>query len=191
MNFKDKAHMKMNRLMHVSLKRQRGFGMLEVGLAFLIIAVAVIWAVYQYNSSRGDTKVQNEVSDITRLLAKTQNAYSSLPDYTGATTQVLINNNVFIPRWVNGARTAVVNNFNGAVTAAPGTLVNANDSIVYTSAGYDGNACADIPARMANATRRMDINGTTVKPDGGNVNPALVGTSCLVNANTITYYVGK
>lgn len=192
MAFKDKAKVALTTLgARATRRNQRGFGMIEVGLALLIIALGVIFAVSQYNSSRSDSKSQNEVADITRLLAKAQDAYSSLPDYSGVTTAVLINNNVFTSRWVNAARTGVVNNYNGAVTAAPATLVNTNDSIAFTSVSYDRDACSNIPSKMANATRRMDINGTTVKPDGGNVNPNVVGTSCLDTGNTITYFVGK
>lgn len=173
------------------LRAQRGIAMIEVGLALLIIIAASIYAVIQYNASRSDSKVQNEVTDTTRYLSKTQDAYSSLPDYAGVTTAVLIGNNVFNPRMVNAARTAVVNNFNGAVTAAPATLVNANDSAAVTSVGYDRSACAALPNKLSNAVRRMDINGTTVKPDGGNLDPTLVSTSCLANGNTIIFYAGK
>ena len=176
---------------HMGRKRQQGFTMLELGLVLLIAAILGFIAVRQYNGSRSDSKSQDEVSEMTRTLSKIQAAYSSLPDYAGVTTQVLINNNVFDDSWVNTARTAVLNNFNGAVTAAPFTLTNANDAVAVTSAGYDRAACGNLPMKVANAVRRLDINGTTVMPVGGAVSPALVGTSCLANGNTFILYVGK
>ncbi|WP_432262847.1 type 4 pilus major pilin [Cupriavidus sp. TMH.W2] len=175
----------------IGRKRQQGFTMMELGLVLIVAVVLVFAAVRMYNGSRADSKAQSEVGDITRVLAKTQDSYSALPDYTGVTTAVLINNNVFPTGWVNAARTAVVNNFNGAVTAAPFTLVNANDAVAVTSASYDRASCSSLPMKVSNAVRRLDINGTTVMPLGGAVDPALVGTSCLANGNTFIYYVGK
>lgn len=175
----------------LSQVRQRGFGMLEIGLALLVVAVAIVWAYEQYKGSRSDEKAQDEVADVTRFVSKTQEVYSVLPDYTGVTTLVLIGNNVFNARSVNAARTAVTNRYGGAVTGAPATLVTANDAVAFTSTGYDREGCGNIPNKVANGLRRIDINGTTVKADGANLDPNQVAAACQANANSLIYYVGK
>lgn len=173
------------------LRKQKGMTMIEMGLVIIIGVVLTVIGLRWYQSTRNDTRLQSEVSEMTRTMAKITDAYQAAPDFTGLTTAVAIGNNVFPTDKVNGARTAVLNNYNGAVTVAPATLVNSNDSAALTAGAYDRDSCAQLPNKLAGVMRRIDVNGTTVKPDGGAVDPSLVSNACLANANQLTYYGSK
>jgi type II secretory pathway pseudopilin PulG len=178
--------------LNVKLASQKGFGLLEIGLALLVVAVLGIYAYGQYADSRDETVSSAEVSDMTLYWAKTQQRYSSNPSYAGLTTAGLIGANVFPHSMDLVPGTSVVNKYQGTVAAAAVTLTTAGDGVEFTMSGYPQNGCASVVPKVANGARKIDVNGTIVKPLDGALNVTGLGTACLASsANVIKFSIGR
>jgi Tfp pilus assembly protein PilE len=173
-------------------KRQGGFGLLELGLVLLIVSVLGIYAYQQYASNRDESLAQSEVADITSYWAKTQERYSNQQAYTGLDTATLIQANVFPASMTLVANTSVQDKYQGALTAAPGTLKTADDAVVFTAKNYTPAGCASVVPKVANGARKIEIGSTTVKEDGGKLDIKLLGSECSKDTvGDVKYYIGR
>lgn len=178
-------------LRRVNVARQKGFGLLEIGLALLIVAGLGIVAYNAYSDTNLETKLQSEKADMTLVFANAQHKFINQGDYSNATTAVLISNGVFLKSMVSG--TSALNRFQGAITVQPATLLTANDGLAFISPKYSAEACRSVPLQLSKGVRTIAINGTPVLSDGGAVDLAALGSACTAGGanNTITYTIGK
>ena len=167
---------------------QKGFGLLEIGLALLVVAVLGIYAYSQYADSRDETVSSAEVSDMTLYWAKTQQRYASNPSYQGLTIAGLIGANVFPHSMDLVPGSSVVNKYQGTVGASPVNLTTAGDGVEFTLSGYPQNGCASVVPKVANGARKIDVNGTIVKPLDGTLNITALGTACTATSNNVVKF---
>lgn len=175
---------------NIALKK--GFGLLEIGLALLVVAVLGIYSYGQYASAREETLAQSEVADMTSYWAKTQQRYANQSNYAGLTALALVQSNVF-PKSMNLiANTSVQNKYNGALAAAPINLTGTLDGVKFTLSGYNKAGCTDVIPKVANGARRIIVNGAAVKPLDATLNIALLGGSCTdTNTNVLEFDIGR
>lgn len=175
-----------------SLATQKGFGLLELGLALLVIAVLGIYAYGQYASAREETQAQSEVADITSYWAKSQERYANQRNYTGLTTVALIQSNVFPASMILVPSVSVINKYQGNVTAAASTLTTADDGVDFTVSGYSTPGCSSVVPKVSNGARRITIGGTVVKPLDGQLDIAALGTQCSASpVGAVVYSIGR
>lgn len=176
-----------------SVSRQSGFGLLEVVLSLLVVAILGIVAYNQYNDSRTEQRIQQEAGNIQRIAAKIQEKYNGAQNFTGVTLAGLIGNSIFPANMVNGAN--VRNSYNGAVTVAIASLggAGANDAVNITEAALPTDACTGLITKSAGAMARVDVGAVTVKPYQGVLDVNAVGVECAksATANTVSFYVMK
>jgi type II secretory pathway pseudopilin PulG len=173
------------------LSLQKGFGLLEIGLALLIIAILGIYAYSQYNASRAEAQANGVVADFTSYAAKTQQRWTGQTSYSGVTLAQLIAAGVFPSNMVLST-TSVNNKFNGAVTVAVTNLTGTNDGLAFTEGGYTQEGCQAILPKVASVARKIDVGATNVKPLDGTLNMATVGTVCAGTPPlSVTYTIGR
>lgn len=177
----------MKRTVHIT--RQRGSFLMELSLGLLILALLGLFAYQSFNSSRESTRIQEEVSDITKYIAATQSLYTAMPDFSGVTTDVLRTNKIFPDSMVSGS--TVSNKLAGTVTAAANQLVNPADTVLFTLTNYTEDACKKVIPKIGSGARTISANGTVIKPTDGVLDVPAIGTSCTTSENTVTFVVSK
>ena len=105
------------------------------------------------------------------------------------TTAELLATGVFPASMAQGAN--VVNKYQGKVTVEPNSLLNPNDSVMFTSTNYSLVGCREVVPRMAAVARTVSVNGTVVKPLDMPLVRETLGSACTVAVNTITFAVSK
>lgn len=174
------------------LRQQRGYSLVELSIVVAIIALLIYGVVKLVNGVIADHKANAELSEMPTIITKIQKIYANRPNFSGATQAILVNNNAFPADWVVAGSTNLVNRWSGTVTLAVATIgAIANNAITLTTAGVPDSECKSIVPGMDDSVRTTTVNGTVVKQDKQQSDPALTGTSCNTGSNTIVYTFSK
>ncbi|HDR9034167.1 TPA: hypothetical protein QDB07_001636 [Burkholderia vietnamiensis] len=174
------------------LHKQMGYTLIELSIAGAIIALLIYGAVKLVNGVIADNRANAELKELPLVISKVQKIYANRPNFSGATQAILVNNGAFPSDWVVPASTNLVNRWSGTVTLGVTTIGGvANNAISLTTTGVPNSECESIVPGMDNSVRTTTVNGTLVKQDGQNSDPALTGTNCTASQNTIVYVFSK
>lgn len=89
---------------HKEIKHQQGFSLIELSLVLAIIAVIIIGAIILYNSLTGNVKNEDMAKQISMISQGVNKLYRpSGGDYTGLTTQTVVNAGFVMPDMLHGA----------------------------------------------------------------------------------------
>lgn len=171
-----------------TIRKNSGFGLVEVMLAIIVVAILGNFAYGRYTSSREDTKAEQEKGDIISTMGKLQDKFSSHPDYSTVTLQVLIDNGVFPSHVSRG--TTVTNQFSGNVTVTKVTTINADDSVKFTTDNYSLDGCRSVVPKIDSGSVSISVNGTQVKAPNAKLLMDKLGQACTT-ASKIEYVVAK
>ncbi|SAL08009.1 hypothetical protein AWB81_08503 [Caballeronia arationis] len=110
------------------------------------------------------------------------NATQNDADFSSETLTVLAQNHAFDSAGsrVASDKSSVKGMFNGTVTAAVGTLVTSNDSLVVTYP-VTSTVCSLSAAALVTVYTQVTVNGTTIFSPTTTYNPATVATACASN----------
>lgn len=142
-----------------------------VALLSLAAVVAILYMVF------GSNKIQNTITDVTQLQAKSQAHYAGQSTFTTLTNTVAIGGKLAPASMISG--TALVNPFGGVVTIA----VNAGNASQFdiTETGLPADACAKVIVGMGSAVAlKVNTVAQTLPLDAG----AAI-TACNTASNTI------
>lgn len=175
---------------------QRGVSLINIAIILVVSALLTSAALLYYNRYTTKTRVQNEIQTITDLRANVVAYGARVGQFTAtnSTLAALAGQNFFPAQNVSGtgANLAVTNQWGGALTVALGTLVNAGDSLVFTSAGIPNAACAEVAGSLDNVASVISINDKQTKAAGGVTTAADVTTNCSSNdQNKVTVTLAK
>jgi prepilin-type N-terminal cleavage/methylation domain-containing protein len=171
-------------------KLQSGFTLVELGIVVAIAAVIIGLGLVVVPSILASVRANSEVSDLPTIATKVQKTFANVPNYSTLTQAIAVGMRVFPDATVAGV--TVTNRWGGAVTIAPSTIVLANDAFTLTSVGVPAAECVQIAQGMERNARIISIAGVVVKPDGGGLDLAKVGTQCgLATTSTMVYTFGK
>lgn len=172
-------------------RKQRGVSMIDVGIWAAVALGVVMIFVKGVAPVLAQNKARDEITEMAKVVSSIQAKWTNSPNFTGVTLANLIANDVFPPSWVQSA-TAASNRWGGAITMNVTTMVTAGDSMEIVTAGVPSTECKSIIPGLANTMRVVSVAGTVVKPNGGVVDMAALGTQCNSASNvTITYQLGK
>nr|WP_284502794.1 MULTISPECIES: type 4 pilus major pilin [unclassified Caballeronia] len=110
------------------------------------------------------------------------NATQNDADFSSETLTVLAQNHAFDSAGsrVASDKSAVKGMFNGTVTAAVGTLVTSNDSLILTYP-VTSTVCSLSAAALITVYTQVTVNGTTIFSPTVTFNPQTVATACASN----------
>ena len=117
------------------LKRQTGFGLLELMLSMVIVALLLIMATRYYQSARSNARINEGVGLISSILNAANNIAIGSGSYSGATTSAIV---PYLPSNEQGSdKTSIVNPWGGEVTVTPSGTNNTLLTIVLPGLGDD------------------------------------------------------
>jgi hypothetical protein len=164
-------------------KKQSGeLSMIEAGA---VMAGAALLALAVYAGGKyvldliHSSQFKSEVQMFhTGILNATQND----ADFSSETLTVLAQNHAFDSAGsrVASDKSAVKGMFNGTVTAAVGTLVTSNDSLILTYP-VTSTVCSLSAAALITVYTQVTVNGTTIFSPTVTFNPQTVATACASN----------
>lgn len=192
--------------MKARIVKQRGFTLIEIGVVFLLIAIAAVLIFARFGDSRDSGNVNTVASDLSRVAVSTSTVFPNPQTFAPlgaavntANCAILINNGLFQGtsfRAVGGAAPDLRHTFDdGTVGCGAATLVNANDGFTLQFNGLRDDVCSKlVRAAEANA-RRVNVNGNVVKALNGQLNAATLGTQCTaagtVNNQVVAFAYGR
>ena len=192
---------------------QKGYTIIELGIALTIIAVLIVAGLAGVTTVLNNSKANSQIEESGIVLAKLQSTLTST-SVSGMTTAVAVGSSYFPTSRVSGtgSTTAVASRFNGsefvrsnstALTATEGVVAAIGGGAIYTITGVPRAVCANIATSLAtlanaawiyNATPDEGTSGavtnltaatTQIKAPGGQVQGARVGTQCNL-ADTVS-----
>jgi len=179
----------LSRRRFVACKFESGFTLGELGLVLLIVAIISMFAYPKFIEYSETVVAAEEADNITQYVSKMKAAHSTDSDFSLVTTSELLATGIFPASMVQGSN--VVNKYQGKVTVEPNSLINPNDSVIFTSTNYSLAGCREVVPRMAAVARTVSVNGTVVKPLDTPLVRETLGSACTVAVNTITFAVSK
>jgi Tfp pilus assembly protein PilE len=172
-------------------RTQLGLTMVEAGVVLILLAGLTYFAYNQFSASQRRNQVRENVTAITDLAAAIKQKFGYTNRYGAVTTAILVQSNT-IPVELHASTTTAINNFGGAITAAPTTLVSTNDAVRLSWANVPDNQCVDIVVGAENTARRVRVAGVEVKPNNGTLNLGTATTQCLSSAAvTVDFDIGR
>lgn len=183
----------MKKTMYHIRNKQAGLTMVELLIAITLSLLLIAGVGYGASKFIANNKTKTSLEDLPLIFAKTQKIYSSAATYSSMTITDLVNNRAFPAELVVAGTPPTVNNrYGGAITVAPGTIVSANDGALFTLSNVDQDACTDLVNGLQNTTSQVSVNTVVVKPIGGTLNVATLGSNCnSSSANTVAFLIGK
>jgi len=186
---------------------QKGYTIIELGIALTIIAVLIVAGLAGVTAVLNNSKANAQIEESGIVLAKLQSTLTST-SVSGMTTAVAVGSSYFPTSRVSGS--TVTNKFTGsefvasnanALTSTEGVVAAANVGAIYTITGVPKAVCANIATSLAtlansawiyNATPDEGTAGavtnltaatTQIKAPGAQVQAARVGTQCNLAEN--------
>ena len=162
----------------MSKSLQRGFSMIELMLALVVIGVLAGSIFYIYNSLTASAKTENEISGINGMAANIRRAWKSSSDFSALSTSTMITRKAVPEKMING--TKLMNTWSGDVTVTPsgpdgGAGTNAW-KITYNLVPVE--ACLDLVSGVQTAFSAIKVGGTAVKTTTTPFNQSQAVTSC-------------
>lgn len=178
-------------ILPVSLKSQRGFGLVEV-----MIAVSIFLVIAGISAKKGvevwENYLAKEEVEEQQIIKKNLQGYAATKStFNGLSTSVVAGWGL-VPKDRIVSPTAISNRFSGAVTFAAATLSTTDDAFAMTSTNIKSSACKSILKAGEGNWEKIDVAGTTVKAFGGTLNDATGPAQCdSAGRVTMIFYGGK
>ncbi|MBK4736085.1 type 4 pilus major pilin [Noviherbaspirillum pedocola] len=184
----DKEHAMIHPLTRTR-RRQAGYTLLELGFVMVIVGGMAYYAISGFLSDRDSGMVKNEIENTFKFISETMSQYSTQPDFSNVSTDVLRQFGVFPPSMVSGNQ---VHNLNhGTITAAPTTVTAQNDGVTFTETNYTQAMCQKVLPRIDAGVRLMTVNGIVVKGLDSQLKMDLLGANCRSDNNTVLFVISK
>lgn len=161
-----------------SRKGQLGLSILGALLALVIGALLTIPVVNAFLDSQRKTRVEANLQDMRTVIADVQRNFGNTNQYAKLTTAVAVQSGVVPSRLrVAGTNTAQ-NSYNGDITFTAATVTVANDSTTMRWSRVPRSDCTDITLGIEQLARGVVVTTSSVKPNDGSIDTALVSAAC-------------
>lgn len=173
---------------HPKSNNQRGFTLGELGLVLLVVGIIAYFAYPKYLQHTQTVLAQEEMDSVTQYVGNFQKAYKADPDYSTVSTAIGVQLGYFDTTMIQG--TTAYNKYQGTVTVVPNQVTNPNDTALFTTTNYSLAGCQQVVPGIAQISRTMTVNGTTVQPLDQPLVKTTLGTACA-STNTVTFVISK
>ncbi|AOY97501.1 hypothetical protein BKK79_36755 (plasmid) [Cupriavidus sp. USMAA2-4] len=174
------------------LRKQAGYSMVEIGLALVIITLALVGIVVYFSSNSTASQAQALAGDLTSLMGKVKQAYQG--SYASVTNANLKAGGFFMKlSTINStAATPTLALGGGTLTVASGTVNTAGDSVQYTLTQLPDSSCLPLVSALSSSVAFISVapNGGTasvVKAIGAQADPSKI--TCSNDKNTLVFTV--
>lgn len=186
------ASNRVRKSMQKLLNKQRGFGIIEIGIVLVIVGILLAVTLSYVRGVLADNRANDELKELPMVITRIQKLYNNRPNFNALTQTALISNGTF-PQERITSPTVLNNRWGGAITAAVSTLTNPDDAVTLTYTRVQEAECKAIIPQIENYVRTITVNGVSVKADGAQVDLAALGTQCVAGGttSTIVYQISK
>jgi type II secretory pathway pseudopilin PulG len=170
-----------------NLHRQKGVGMVELGLGLVVIAIIGVGVVNYFSNNSTAAQANQLGSDMSMLIGKVKSAYGG---QYGNVTNARLNTGGFfakLPSLTNNAGVVTTSLGGGTLTVAPGTVTTANDSVRYTITQLPDDACLPLVTALSKTATTLNIGANVVKAAGALPDPSLI--TCTGDNTTMIFQV--
>lgn len=171
-----------------SIKKQRGFTLIELGIVLALSGIVLFYAVSKMTSTGDQVRAQALVGELAQIVQNTKRLYATQGSYNGVTIAALRNNTVFPSSWNGTAAGTITGPFTGAVTVGATTLTTADDAVMITTPNVPTSVCSEAARMLADGVNIITVGGTVVKANNGALNIDTLGTQCSA-ANSVSFAV--
>lgn len=180
-------HSKARTATRPNLHRQKGVGMVEIGLGLVIAAIIGVGIVSYFASNSTAAQANQLGSDLSMLVGKVKSAYGG--QYANVSNARLNTGGFFskMPSLTNNAGVVTTSLGGGTLTVAPGTVTTANDSVRYTITQLPDDACLPLVTALSKSATTLNIGANVVKAAGAMPDPSLV--TCEDDNTTLVFQV--
>lgn len=171
----------------LSLKRQNGYSMVEVGLVLVIITIASVGTIQYFSNNSVAAQANQLGSDLTTLMGKVKGSYSG--NYGAVANAKLDTGGFFskLPSLTNNAGVVSTNLGGGTLTVSPGTVTAANDSVKYVLTQLPDNSCIPLVTALSKTATTLQVGANVVKAAGGIPDPSKI--TCASDNTSLTIQV--
>jgi type II secretory pathway pseudopilin PulG len=162
-------------------RRQRGWTLIELGLALLITGMLIMASVILYVGQSRKASIQNNVQQIQSLASAAKATYGQQNLYGQVNTAVAVQGHVIPESLRDGQAATATNNFGSAIAVVAGNGTGINDILVVTWGNVPADQCSDIVAGVVGSVRRVTVGAAVVKPLDGALGIAALNVACEVN----------
>jgi type II secretory pathway pseudopilin PulG len=169
------------------LKRQKGYSMVEIGLALVIITLLGVGTITYFSNNTSAAQANQLGNDLSTLMGKVKGSYSG--NYSAVTNAKLDTGGFFsaLPSLNNNAGVVSTNLGGGTLTVSPGTVTTANDSVKYVITQMPDASCLPIVTALSKTATTLSIGANVVKAAGAKPDPSKV--TCTNDNTTMTVQV--
>lgn len=167
--------------------RQSGYGLIELMLSVLVIAIVIGGVVATYflvNSGASATRHQQQLLS---LVGGVKDIYRT-PTYAGVSAAQLIQTKKAPPNMVSGTggSATLTNPWSGTITiAATNVGAGTDNGFIITTPQIPTSECNSIVSALETNFTEIAVNGTTVKDQATPLNTQTLTTACAANVNVI------
>lgn len=160
-------------------KSTRGFALLELTIAIILVSLLAAAAIFGYQSNQRRTETRDNTTAIIETAAELQKKFGINNQYGAVTTAIAVQSRSIPANLRIAGTNTAQNTYGGAITAAPVTLTTANDSIAVTWANVPQSQCIDLVQNAHQVARRVRVATVVVKVlDAANPTVATLATQC-------------
>lgn len=167
--------------------RQGGYGMVEIGLALVIVTILIIGVVNYFSSNTATAQANQLGSDLSLLIGRVKSAYAG--QYANVTNAKLNTGGFFsgYTSLTNAAGVVTTGLGGGTLTVSSGTVTAAGDSVKYVITQLPDEACLPLVNALAKTATTVVVGANTVKAAGGVPDPSKV--TCAGDNTSMTIQV--
>jgi len=175
-------------------KNKKGFTLTEVLLVLGLAAIIIIIIFMSYPKVRASQQVEAESKNIAAMQAGARSLYSSTANYAGLTNEIAIKANIIPDNMLqNSDGSTILNAWKGDVTIKSdgNTHSGEDDSGFYIRyVRLMPEACSKLVTSVAGSFYEINVNGTTVKDSGGQLDIQKTTTACSItgSGNYVLFY---
>lgn len=181
----------MTRVSRKAVASQRGFGLVEMSLVLIIVAIALAVGYQAYQSNTRSVELQSNTGAVTQTAAELQKKFGKTNKYGDATTAVAVRSRAIPQELRVGTGDTAQNSYGGNITVAPANCSGTNDCVDLTWSNVPEAQCIDLVISTEQVARSVVVGGAAVKPLDGGLDVASLSNQCNSGAVSVVYRIGR
>lgn len=175
-----------------SLRSQRGWAMMEIGLGLIVIGLISLGAFLLFSDSQRSVELEQNTQAITRTVANLQSKFGKTNTYGSVSTAIAVQSEAIPKILRRGSAATAENSYGGSITVAAAKCINDDDCATLSWASVPKAQCFDLVVGASRAVRKVVVGSTTVKALDAALDIETLGTTCDGAAShTIAFTIGR